>query len=227
MAVIFWDFDGTLAHSEALWPRCGYEALQEVYDGRMPEFEAYKHQFLFGEGAAFPWRCWEKDHTGHANENFWPYMNRWFAKCAEVFGVPADGAARGRLVRAENYALYEDVLPVLTALRDMGHTNSMVSNNYPELTEVMSGLGILELIAQPVISGRVGYDKPRREIYEIAKARFPGEKYFMVGDNPEADIRGGRAAGMTAIYVHSGECAEADHCLDTLLPIIDIVKNSI
>ena len=185
MAVIFWDFDGTLAHSQALWPRCGYEALAAVWDGVMPGFDEYKEQFLYGEGAAFPWRCWEKDHTGHTGTDFWPYMNEWFAECARVFDVPGDIAEKaaegvaGRLIRAENYVLYDDVIPVLKALIGMGHTNSMISNNYPELTQVMEGLGILEYIEKPVISGREGYDKPRRELFEKAMARFPGEKYYM------------------------------------------------
>lgn len=231
MAVVFWDFDGTLAHSVSLWPRCGYEALMAVWNGEIPAFDAYKKQFLYGEGSAFPWRCWDQDHTGHANGNFWPYMNRWFAHCARFFDVPEDIAeqaaqgVRGRLIKAENYTLYDDVLSVLKTLREAGHTNSMISNNYPELPDVMAGLGILEYIEKPVISGREGYDKPRQELFETAKSRFPGEKYYMVGDNPEADIHGGKMAGMTAIYVHNGACAEADHCLDTLMPIIEIVSN--
>lgn len=231
MAVIFWDFDGTLAHSVSLWPRCAYEALAAEYAGGLPDFAEYKRQFLHGEGAAFPWRCWENDHTGHTWENFWPYMNEWFAECNMYFGIPRDiaeraaGNVRGRLVRAENYALYEDVIPTLKALKEMGHTNSMISNNYPELTQVMAGLGILEYIENPTISGREGYDKPRRELYDIAKSRFPGQKYYMVGDNPVADIQGSKQAGMTAILVHNGACAEADYCLDALAPITDILKS--
>ena len=230
MAVIFWDFDGTLAHSRSLWPRCGYEALAAEWDGAMPEFDVYKQQFLHGEGAAFPWRCWEKDHTGHANENFWPYMNEWFAECAMYFGAPRDVAGKAarnvapRLVRAENYTLYDDVISTLAALQKMGHKNSMISNNYPELVQVMDGLGILKYIENPTISGREGYDKPRKELFDIAKSRFPGEKYYMVGDNPVADIQGGKCAGMTTILVHNGTSPDADHCLDALSPIIGIVK---
>ena len=129
------------------------------------------------------------------------------------------------MINADNYTLYDDVSPVLKTLRDMGHINSMISNNYPELPDVMAGLGIPDYIENPVISGREGYDKPRRELFEKAKSRFPGEKYYMVGDNPEADIHGGKMAGMTAIYVHNGTCSEADYCLDKLMPITEIINN--
>ena len=233
MSVVFWDFDGTLADSVSLWPRSGYEALRLTDESALPDFMEFKKLLLYGEGCRFPWRSPEADHTRHANENFWPWMNGWYAECYMRLGVnrhtaeAAAGKVAGILARAENYTLYPDVIKTLSAVRAMGHTNSMISNNYPELPDVMRDLGILEYIEQPTVSGREGYDKPRRELFDIAKARFPGEKYYMVGDNPIADAQGGRAAGMTSILVHAPASENADYCFDDLWSVAELLRKNV
>ncbi|MBR5135046.1 MAG: HAD hydrolase-like protein, partial [Clostridia bacterium] len=73
-----------------------------------------------------------------------------------------------------------------------------------------------------IISALEGYDKPRSELFSLAKQRFPAARYYMVGDNPIADIDGGNAADMTTILVHTEAYTNADYCFDTLSPCIDI-----
>ena len=229
MSVVFWDFDGTLAHSVALWPRCGYEALKDTDESMLMDFEDFKKQLLYG-GNGFPWHCYDEDHSGHTGENFWKYLNAWYAECYIHFGVPEDIAinaaekVREKLVNAENYGLYDDVVKSLAETKAMGHTNALLSNNYPELPEVMKGLGILEYFDGLVISGIEGYDKPRSELFDIAKSRFPSDSYYMVGDNPVADMLGGRNAGMTAILVHNGVHENADYCFDDLYSVVKLLK---
>lgn len=230
MSTVFWDFDGTLAHSVSLWPRCGYEALKETDPACIVDFDEFRN-LLLCSGKGFQWNCPDEDHTGHTGGNFWKYMNSWYAECFKHFGVPEDTAraaaekVRGKLVRAENYALYDDVIKALSEVRAMGHTNALLSNNYPELPRVMAGLGIAEYFAGYVISGIEGYDKPRRELFEIAKSRFPSDRYYMVGDNPVADMLGGKNAGMTAILVHSGFSENADHCFEDLYSVVELLKS--
>ena len=78
-----------------------------------------------------------------------------------------------------------------------------------------------------IISADVGFEKPRSEIfqYAISKADNP-EICYMVGDNPVADIRGAKEAGMQTILVHSanGPSQDADYNCEGLTEIINIIK---
>lgn len=47
----------------------------------------------------------------------------------------------------------------------------------------------------------------------------------MIGDSVNADIIGGNNAGMTTILVHRGNDENADHCVDDLEQIIEIMNN--
>ena len=54
-----------------------------------------------------------------------------------------------------------------------------------------------------IVSGEFGYDKPDPRIYQamLDALGVGAEDAIMVGDNPEADIRGAHAAGMRAVWV--------------------------
>ena len=45
----------------------------------------------------------------------------------------------------------------------------------------------------------------------------------MIGDNPVADILGGKSAGMTTVLVHKGFAKNADYCFDNLLDICSVM----
>ena len=65
-----------------------------------------------------------------------------------------------------------------------------------------------------IVSANIGYEKPREEIFKhaLSVAKFPNTCY-MIGDNPIADIRGGKSVGMKSILVHREGVFDADyHC---------------
>ncbi len=130
---------------------------------------------------------------------------------------------RPLILKKENYVIYPDARETLSRIKDMGIRNVILSNNIPELKGIMDEIGLLQYFDGFVISADFGYDKPRREIFEIAKELYPSEEYIMVGDNPKADILGGKEAGMTTVLVHRGEHPDADYCFDTLSEMIDIL----
>lgn len=225
MSVIFWDFDGTLVYSRSHWTRAGLDAL----NGAETDADAFD-RLLHRKGMGFPWNCPDDDHTRHTGEGFWEYFCGWYARCFAEAGVPeetavsAAGNVPGLLADHRNYTLYPDTLSTLAQTREMGHKNVLLSNNYPELPCVMEKLGILGLFDGLVISGIEGWNKPRRELFDIAKSRFPSENYYMVGDNPVADMLGAKNAGMTAILVHAGASENADHCFGDLASVIELVR---
>jgi len=100
----------------------------------------------------------------------------------------------------------------------------LLSNNFPELGEAVAALGIDHLFDGMVISAKEGFDKPRKELFDIAKARYPSDHYYMIGDNPFADILGGNQAGMTTILVHHSAIDDANYCFDKLTDILSVLK---
>lgn len=221
MIAVYWDFDGTLVrHEDPLWFRCALDALRAV-DPATPATLA-----MIRPLRGFPWDDWQADHTAHVGLGWWQYMETCFAERFMALGVPepvARQAARGvrsRILRPELYPLYEDAADTLDALRRMGCRQAILSNNYPELPEIVRELGLDGRFDAMIVSGEVGYDKPRPELFELAARAFPdADVRVMIGDNPAADIRGARSAGMRAVLVHRGVCPDADACFDTLAEI--------
>jgi putative hydrolase of the HAD superfamily len=68
----------------------------------------------------------------------------------------------------------------------------------------------------------VGYDKPRKEIFEYATAKVGNpEVRYMIGDNPVADYEGGLNAGMKPVLVHKK--IEGKVCCAELTELFDII----
>jgi HAD superfamily hydrolase (TIGR01549 family) len=72
--------------------------------------------------------------------------------------------------------------------------------------------GLDELVDAVCISGAVGVRKPERRIFELAaeRAGVPLDDGWMIGDNAEADIGGGRGAGLRTVWLSRGRTWEHD-----------------
>lgn len=225
MSVFCWDFDGTLAYSVHLWSGSVFKALNETVKDHNVTFQDIRRCNASG----FTWHTPEADFTDLVGEKWWEFMNDHFYKSFVSLGISSADAAlaaqkvRGIIMQPQNYNLFEDSVSVLSQAVDMGHTNIILSNNYPELETITDALGITKYFDRLVISGQVGYDKPRKEIFDIVKSFYPDEKFIMVGDNPVADILGGNSAGMTTVLVHRGYDKNADYCFDNLSEIISLM----
>lgn len=228
MSIIYWDFDGTLVKSNHLWSSSVFKALNETVSCNETVFNQIRQYMKKG----FTWNSPFEDYSQLTGEKWWDFMNDYFLKSYMSMGYDRNTALlatekiRGIITNPENYELYNDAVITLDKLKNSGHKNIILSNNYPELYETIKKLGIDKYFDGFVVSALEGYDKPRQELFEIAKAyNNHNEKMFMVGDNEVADIKGGKKAGMTTVLVHSGFCTDANYCADELAEIIDIVKN--
>ncbi len=221
MKVFCWDFHGTLTLANSLWGDCIFDILKEVVPNCTDELCESVQEGMWGK---YPWDMPEQFPL--RGESWWACMEQSFSENCVNFGIPAALAEKAaRLFRPTikqlaRYTLYEDAIPTLRAVRARGAKNVLLSNNYPDLDEVVEKLGIAPYFSDMVVSGEVGYDKPRREIFELAKQKFPDAEYFMIGDNPVADVQGGKQSGMTTILVHRGFCEEADFCFDDLKSVL-------
>lgn len=225
MAILCWDFDGTIALSHHLWSNSVRKAINMIEPDNKIDFLDIRKCMETG----FSWQTPEADYPEATGQKWWLQMNEHFYKSYLSLGVSensakkASEAVREIILRTENYILYETAVDTLEKAKAMGHTNIILSNNYPELEDVMKELKIHHLFDFFAVSACVGYEKPRSEFFEIAKKKYPGGEFYMIGDSVSADIIGGRNAGMKTILVHKGYNKSADFCVDKLSDILNII----
>jgi putative hydrolase of the HAD superfamily len=102
-----------------------------------------------------------------------------------------------------NYALFEDVVPVLDRLAAEGLTLGVVSNFEEWLERLLEQLGVRPYFDVRVISGLEGLEKPDPAIFELAMSRAgvgPARSVY-VGDNPEFDIEPALGLGMFPVLI--------------------------
>lgn len=124
------------------------------------------------------------------------------------------------LLSALRFEPHPDAAPALEALRVRGLDLVVVSNWDCSLAAVLEELGLTGFLGV-VTSAGAGASKPDRAIFANAlelAGRAPGE-VLHVGDSPEDDVAGARAAGLHAILCRrpgpglEGAVAEADRLL--------------
>lgn len=205
---LFWDFDGTLVKSPHLWSASLLRALKEAWPGCICTLQDVRPHLRSG----FPWHTPGQDHSRMTGEAWWETMYSHFENVCTALGANDLTAARAArdirdiLLLAENYTLYDDTLPVLQRCDELGFSQYIVSNNHPDLCKVLDDLGLKFFFADVIVSGEIGFDKSRKEIFECAlkRAGYP-DICFMIGDNPVADGVGASQANIPPLLVHLKE----------------------
>ncbi len=121
----------------------------------------------------------------------------------------------GRLM-TEHVELIEPVPGVpamLESLSAQGIRTVIVTNGTESQQRrklVVTDLG--DAVDAVIISETVGCKKPDPKIFHLALDGHPSQDAWMVGDHPDADIRGGAATGLHTGWVHRGQSWEGpDH----------------
>jgi putative hydrolase of the HAD superfamily len=102
---------------------------------------------------------------------------------------------------AAHFELYEDALPVLAELRAQGLKLGLVSNTGRYLDAFVAHHRLH--VDAAIGSGAFGRTKPHPAIFEAVLERLevnPADA-AMVGDSPEDDIEGARAAGIERAFL--------------------------
>jgi putative hydrolase of the HAD superfamily len=102
-------------------------------------------------------------------------------------------------------ALFPDVTPTLTELRERGFRLASVTNrgySGPDFWDEVRAFGLDQLLETIVISCEVGYMKPHPRIFHAALERLgvEADECLMVGDNLRADVEGAKTLGMLAVW---------------------------
>ena len=107
------------------------------------------------------------------------------------------------LLASLRFHAYEDSAPTLRALRAAGIRTAVVSNWDWSLHERLQETGLAGLVDGALASAEVGSAKPDGAIFraalELVGAR--PEETWHVGDTPEADVEGARAAGIHPVLI--------------------------
>ena len=199
---LWWDFDGTLVSRPFMWSRAAKRALDRVLPGHGVSLDAIRASFATG-------MPWHHPHTAHPEldtpERWWNAVLQRYVTAFEEVGCrtaasPATLAdIRRDILDPSHYQVFDDVVPVLTQLTNLGWRHLIVSNHVPELEQLIVELGLREHFDGVITSGLVGYEKPHDRLFDAAAAlTSPHDPVFMIGDNVKADCepvcaRGGRA----------------------------------
>lgn len=222
---ILWDFDGTLSYPNRSFSTALYTAISEA-GYRMDADRTV--DFL---NTAYSWKTPDEIYPHKTGEDWWETMYAKTGRFCRENGIKeADISGintrfRENLTDVGNYRVYDDAVQTLQKCLGLGYKNYLASNNYPEIIENLQKLGIATYLSGWVVSSHIGYEKPRVEFYDYAK-RLSGnpEMLYMIGDNPIADIWGGKNSGLITIAVHGCKNSEADFYFENLSDIPAILK---
>jgi putative hydrolase of the HAD superfamily len=140
-------------------------------------------------------------------------------RCAEVLrdalgpelaGAPLPEVERA-LLASLSFDAYPDVVPALRDLRERGLRLVVVSNWDVSLHEVLARTGVAPLVHGAISSAELGAAKPHPAIFRhaLTLAGVPAPEALHVGDSPNEDVAGARAAGIAAaLLVRRGPAPE-------------------
>ncbi len=201
---VFFDAGETLVHPAPSYPELFSAVLLREGVVRSPEqvVDASRVVFHRFSEAARDQELWTT--SPERSERFWKGV---YERMLETLGVPGHDGVRDVLYRAftdlTNYALFDDVVPMIRAIGTDGPTLGIVSNFEAWLDELLTRLGVRESFPVRVISGVEGFEKPDPRIYGLALSRSGVEAAdaAFVGDNPEFDVAPAAALGMTTVLI--------------------------
>jgi len=133
-------------------------------------------------------------------------------------GLPGSvlDALRDAFRDRDAWVVFDDVVPTLEALRAQGVRLGVVSNWDSRLPAVLERLELAPYFDAVTVSSVVGVEKPDPRIFHRALRELGAtvDSTFHVGDLPETDLEGARAAGLVGVLVDRS--GRLDPSLDAL-----------
>ncbi|MGI5337693.1 HAD family hydrolase [Streptomyces sp. CA-181903] len=208
--MVVWDFDGTLGHRRhGTWAEC----LLEILDHQQPGRPFTRDQLYTALTSGFPWHDHLRPHPHLADpDRWWNHITGVITRALTGLGAPLRtaqsiaGQARSTYSDPAAWSLYPQTTAVLRLLTANGWGHVILSNHVPELPSILDALRLTPYVQAVVNSACTGFEKPHPQAFELARAAAaPAPCVYMIGDNPQADVAGARAAGLHAIWVRRDE----------------------
>jgi len=188
-AVLF-DLDGTLYDRDA-------SILQITAD----LFEAFRSDLAGVDKHRFIERSIELDSHGHGR------VPRLYHLIGQELGFGADLASRLEASFSDNYPRYcrlpQDTSRTMEALRGQGKKLGVITNGPVEWQQrKLQALGIASSFDTILISEAEGIQKPDARIFArgVERCGTEASETMFVGDHPDADVAGSRAAGLLPVW---------------------------
>jgi putative hydrolase of the HAD superfamily len=127
----------------------------------------------------------------------------------------------------EAWDVFDDVVPTLETLREAGARMGVVSNWDSRLPAVLERLGLAHFFDTVIVSGVEGVEKPDPRIFRRAVEALDADPKTTahVGDLPEIDIDGARAAGLYGVLVdRTGRLDASLKPIPDLRPLPDLLS---
>jgi putative hydrolase of the HAD superfamily len=188
-SAVFLDVLGTLVELEPPWIFLRKHVPPEISDQRI-------------EDALRAEMAYYREHAdeGRDEASLAGLRERCAALVSERLGIEI---SVDELVKAIRFEAYPDAEPALRELRDRGQRLVAVSNWDCSLPRVLERCGLAELLDGAVSSAGAGASKPDPAIFAPALelAGCDAERALHVGDTPDEDIAGARAAGIRSLLI--------------------------
>lgn len=110
---------------------------------------------------------------------------------------------RESFLAPSSWLVYPEVPAVLDELRRLGARLAVVSNWDSRLPGLLDRLGLADRFDAIVVSHLEGIEKPHPDLFRrgLERLRARSSEALHVGDTPELDLAGARAAGLEAVLV--------------------------
>jgi len=223
--VIFFDVYGTIAKysrpprqvlADALRSR-GVQADPDVVFRKQREIERQ-----------FP------PHDEYPSDGEWQYWRHYDGELLMRLGVPISQEALDAIRHGFEESLTVDPAPEahasLAALKAAGATLGIISNSNFGVRRDLARMDLARYFDPIVFSQAVGARKPDPHLFLVAlsKVGCPPTRAWMVGNDPNTDVRGARGVGMVPILVDaSGESdPSATTVVSSLHEVVDLYETS-
>jgi putative hydrolase of the HAD superfamily len=186
---VFLDALGTLVELEPPWISLRDRVPAEIRDERLEE--ALRAEMAYYRDHA---------HEGRDESSLADLRERCAAVAAERLGFEITA---NELLEAIRLEAYPDAIPALEGLRGRGLRLVAVSNWDCALPRVLERCGFGDLLDGAVSSAAARARKPDPAIFTPALelARCGPDQALHVGDTPEEDVEGARAAGIRPLLI--------------------------
>lgn len=224
---LLWDFDNTLAYREGMWTK----SLSNVLNKN--GYYHFNREIISATlNKGYPWNRYQEAHSDYFGDlSWWEYINSLIVIALNAIGM-VDSEENEKIakqfkdeyLRIDAWYLYDDTIRNLQCSINNGYTNIILSNHVPELDKLVEGLGITKYFKAQITSANVGFDKPHPDIFKEVKKHGSYDRYYMIGDNYEADVKGALTAGFNAIMVRKENTMVYERYAETLDGIWEFIE---
>ncbi|QEC67696.1 noncanonical pyrimidine nucleotidase, YjjG family [Panacibacter ginsenosidivorans] len=202
---LFFDLDHTLWDFEAN----AKESIQEVYELNalhargITDFEAF-----FKSYSRHNERLWDRYTKGFIKQEELRWKRMWFALLDFKIGDEAL-SKRMSVEFLERLPLKKNLFPytieILEYLTNKGYVLHLVTNGFESIQySKLDNSNMRNYFVEVITSEASNSLKPNKEIFEYALSKSGAaiEESIMIGDNLDADIKGGMDAGLDTVFVN-------------------------